>query len=114
MKAIVIHDYGSSDVLHMEAVPDPVGGPGQVLVRVSAAGINPIDTIERAVVMKAVKPLTFPAIIGRDLAGRVMAGTNIRHCRGPRHQGEGRRRQSGAPPFPEAWRGVEDRTLLLL
>lgn len=71
MKAVVIHDYGTPDVLHLEDFPDPTVGPGEVLVRVAAAGINPIDTLERAGVMKNVRPLTFPAILGWDLAGTV-------------------------------------------
>jgi NADPH:quinone reductase-like Zn-dependent oxidoreductase len=71
MKAVVIHDYGSPDVLHVETVPDPIAGPGEVLVRISGAGINPIDTIERAGAMKAVRSLSFPAILGWDLAGTV-------------------------------------------
>lgn len=43
MKAIRIHEYGGPDVLHYEDAPLPEPGEGDVLVRVHAAGLNPID-----------------------------------------------------------------------
>ena len=48
MKAIRVHEAGGPDVLHLEDVPDPVPGCAQVLVRVHAAGVNPVDTYLRA------------------------------------------------------------------
>src|ERR1700684_447608 len=47
MKAIVVHEYGSPEVLKFEEYPDPVPGPGEVLVRVAAASVNPIDCKRR-------------------------------------------------------------------
>ena len=72
MKAIVIHNYGGPEVLKFEDFPDPVAGPGQVLVRVAATSINPIDNLRRAGVLKEMFPITFPGIVGVDLAGTVV------------------------------------------
>lgn len=47
MRAIRIHRFGGPDVLTLETIPDPVAGPGQVLVRVHATGVNPVDTYIR-------------------------------------------------------------------
>lgn len=73
MKAIVIHAYGEPDVLKYEDAPDPVAGPGEVLVRVMATSINPIDLHRRSGAMKEFFPIHFPGIIGVDVAGRVAA-----------------------------------------
>ena len=43
MKAIVVHQYGGPDVLKWEEYPDPVPGLNEVLVRVAATSVNPID-----------------------------------------------------------------------
>src|SRR5260221_9044711 len=43
MKAIRVHQLGGPDVLKLEDVPDPSAGPGEVVVRVRAAGVNPVD-----------------------------------------------------------------------
>jgi NADPH:quinone reductase-like Zn-dependent oxidoreductase len=72
MKAVVIHEYGGPDVLRFGEYPDPVAGAGEVLVRVAAASINPIDTFERAGMMKDYKPIKFPGVLGWDLAGTVL------------------------------------------
>jgi len=72
MKAIVIHEYGGPEVLKYEDHPDPVVGPGDVLVQVAAASINPIDTYERAGLTKDYRPVTFPGVLGWDLAGTVL------------------------------------------
>jgi NADPH:quinone reductase-like Zn-dependent oxidoreductase len=79
MKAIVVHQYGGPEVLRYEDFPDPVAGAGEVLVRVAAAGINPIDAMERAGLTKDFRPLQFPTVLGRDLAGTVAAaGSGVR------------------------------------
>ncbi len=69
MRAIVVHQYGGPEVLKFEDYPDPVTGPGEVLVRVAAASVNPIDYKRRAGLTKDFYPMQFPALIGVDLAG---------------------------------------------
>ena len=71
MKAIVIHQYGRPDVLKFEDYPDPAVGAGQVLVHVAATSINPIDIERRTGAMKEFFPITFPGVIGVDVAGTV-------------------------------------------
>lgn len=71
MKAVVVHQYGGPEELKYEDAPDPNPGPGEVLVRVHAASINPIDWKLRSGAAKHIYPLTFPAILGRDVAGVV-------------------------------------------
>ena len=48
MKAIRVHQFGAPSVMSLEDVPDREVGPGQVLVRIKAAGVNPVDTYIRA------------------------------------------------------------------
>ncbi|MGA9306725.1 MAG: NADP-dependent oxidoreductase [Candidatus Sulfotelmatobacter sp.] len=72
MKAIVVHQYGGPEVLKFEEYPDPVPGPGEVLVRVAAASVNPIDYKRRAGLTKDFYPLKFPGLIGVDVAGTVV------------------------------------------
>jgi NADPH:quinone reductase-like Zn-dependent oxidoreductase len=71
VKAIVVHQYGGPEVLKFEDYPDPVPGPGEVLVRVAAASVNPIDYKRRAGLTKDFYPLTFPGLIGVDVSGTV-------------------------------------------
>jgi len=72
MKAVVIHQYGGPEVLKFEEYPDPVAGPGEVLVRVAATSVNPIDYKRRAGLTKDFYPLKFPGLIGVDIAGTVV------------------------------------------
>src|ERR1700734_4178413 len=72
MKAIVVHQYGGPDVLKFEDYPDPVPGPGEVLVRVAAASVNPVNCKRRAGLTKDFYPMQFPSLIGIDLAGTVV------------------------------------------
>jgi NADPH:quinone reductase-like Zn-dependent oxidoreductase len=72
MKAIVVHEYGGPEVLKFEEYPDPVPGPGEVLVRVAAASVNPIDYKRRAGLTKDFYPMKFPGLIGVDMAGTVV------------------------------------------
>jgi NADPH:quinone reductase-like Zn-dependent oxidoreductase len=71
MKAIVVHQYGGPEVLKFEDYPDPAPGPGEVLVRIAATSVNPIDYKRRAGLIKDFYPMTFPGLIGVDLAGTV-------------------------------------------
>jgi NADPH:quinone reductase-like Zn-dependent oxidoreductase len=72
MKAIVVHQYGVPEVLKFEEYPDPVAGPGEVLVRVAAASVNPIDLKRRAGLTRDFYPIHFPGLIGVDMAGTVV------------------------------------------
>ncbi len=72
MKAIVVHQYGGPEVLKYEDYPDPVAGPGEVLVRVAAASVNPIDCKRRAGLTKDFYPMQFPSLIGVDMSGTVV------------------------------------------
>lgn len=71
MKAAFITHTGPPSVIQCGNLPDPVPGPRQVLVRVRAAAINPIDTYVRAGTVAM--PLEFPFVVGCDLAGEVVA-----------------------------------------
>ena len=71
MKAIVLHEYGPASNLKYEDFADPKPGAGEVLVRVQAASLNPIDWKLRSGAAKAIFPLSFPAVLGRDVAGTV-------------------------------------------
>jgi NADPH:quinone reductase-like Zn-dependent oxidoreductase len=71
MKAVVLHEYGPPSKLKYEDFPDPKPGPGEVLVAVRAASLNPIDWKMRSGAAKERFPVTFPAILGRDFAGIV-------------------------------------------
>ena len=71
MKAVRIHEYGGPDVLKYEDAPIPDIGPDGVLIRVRAAGVNPVDWKIRKGMMTAVRPLHFPAVVGADVAGTV-------------------------------------------
>jgi NADPH:quinone reductase-like Zn-dependent oxidoreductase len=73
MKAIVIHAYGGPEELKIEDCPDPALAPGEVLVKVAATSINPIDLKIRSGAVRALFPLTFPAILGLDVSG-IVAG----------------------------------------
>ena len=71
MKAIRAHDFGEPEVMRLEEVSDPKCGPGQVLVRIQAVGVNPVDTYIRAG-LYSVKP-TLPYTPGSDASGTVGA-----------------------------------------
>lgn len=72
-KAVRFDHYGGPDVLEVVEVDRPVPGPGQVLVRVKAAGINLGEAKIREGLMHAVFPATFPSGQGSDLAGVIEA-----------------------------------------
>jgi len=59
MKAVRIHEYGAANVLKYEDAPVPDIGPDGVLIKVRAAGVNPVDWKIRKGLMKAVRPLQF-------------------------------------------------------
>jgi NADPH2:quinone reductase len=71
MKAIRVHAYGDPEVMGLETVAEPEPGPGQVLVRVYAIGVNPVETYIRAGIYAQAAPL--PYTPGTDAAGVVEA-----------------------------------------
>jgi NADPH:quinone reductase-like Zn-dependent oxidoreductase len=73
MKAVVVHQYGGPEELKFEDYPDPVPGTGEVLVRVAATSVNPIDYKRRAGLTKDFYPMKFPSLIGVDIAGTVIS-----------------------------------------
>ena len=72
MKAIVIRQFGGPEVLQYADAPEPEVGAGEVLVRVAAASINPIDVMERARLTKDFNPIKLPYVPGWDLSGTVV------------------------------------------
>ncbi len=78
MKAIVLHQYGGPEELRYEEIERPGYGDDEVLVRMRATSVNPIDFKLRSGAAKARMPLDLPAILGRDLAGEVVEwGENV-------------------------------------
>jgi NADPH:quinone reductase-like Zn-dependent oxidoreductase len=71
VKAVRFDGYGGVDVLKVVDVPRPIAGPGQVLVGVKAAGINPGEAKIRDGLLHSRWPATFPSGQGSDLAGIV-------------------------------------------
>jgi NADPH2:quinone reductase len=71
MKAIQVHEFGGPEVLKLEEIATPKPGPGQVVVKVHAAGVNPYDTYMRTGTY-AIKP-PLPYTPGSDAAGVVEA-----------------------------------------
>jgi NADPH2:quinone reductase len=80
MKAIVVREFGGPDVMKVEDVPQPAAGPGQILIRVRAVGVNPVDTYIRSGTY-ARKP-DLPYTPHADIAGEVDAvGTGVSKVR---------------------------------
>jgi NADPH:quinone reductase len=75
MRAVRVHDNGGPDVLRVDEIDVPEPGPGEVRVRIDAAGLNFIDTYHR----EGLYPLDLPATLGVDAAGTVDAvGDGVR------------------------------------
>ncbi len=73
MKAITLQEYGGPDALELTERPEPKVAPDQVLVRVRAAGVNPVDWKAAAGGLDAIYETRFPLIPGWDVAGTVEA-----------------------------------------
>ena len=71
MKAVVIHEYGDPEVLMYEDVPRPEPKDDQLLIRVIAAGVNPVDAMIRSGMFDREGTRAFPIILGGDVAGVV-------------------------------------------
>jgi len=73
MKAFVVERYGDADTVRAGDVPDPQVGDDDVLVRIRAASVNPLDLKTRGGDLKAILPYRVPFVLGNDLAGEVVA-----------------------------------------
>ncbi|RYG24655.1 NADP-dependent oxidoreductase [bacterium] len=71
MKALRFHQYGGPEVLQIDDVPIPEPGTGEVLVRVSGSGVNPVDWKLREGHLKDYWPLQLPAIVSREFSGTI-------------------------------------------
>ena len=71
MQAIAIHDFGGPERLQLETVDRPEPGKNQVLIKVCAASVNPVDYKTRSGSYPAVKREQLPRILGRDISGVV-------------------------------------------
>jgi len=78
VRAIRVHETGGAEALRLETVPDPVPGPGQVLVRLEAIGVNFIEIYQR----RGLYPVARPFVPGEEGAGTVVAvGPNVEDVR---------------------------------
>jgi NADPH:quinone reductase-like Zn-dependent oxidoreductase len=78
MRAFVVERYGDADSVRAGDVPDPQVGDDDVLVRIHAASVNPLDLKTRDGEFKAILPYRVPFVLGNDLAGVVVAvGTGV-------------------------------------
>jgi NADPH2:quinone reductase len=69
MRAILVREFGGPEVLKLEDIPDPKPGPSEVVVRIRAAGVNPVDTYIRSGTYARKPPL--PYVPGSDGAGEI-------------------------------------------
>jgi NADPH:quinone reductase-like Zn-dependent oxidoreductase len=81
MKAVILEEYGGPEKLKFEdKVADPQISGNTVLIATAAASVNPIDWKMRSGMRKKDFPLSFPAILGRDVSGVVRAvGSEVKH-----------------------------------
>lgn len=76
MKAVRMHDFGGPEVLKLEDVAKPAAGPGEVLIRVKAAGVNPVDWKLRDGMGRGM--ITTPFVLGFDVSGVIESvGQNV-------------------------------------
>ena len=72
MRAIIFEEYGAPEVLRVREVETPCARAGQILIRIGAAAVNPADLKWRAGMFRAHAPVSFPHILGYDVAGTVV------------------------------------------
>ena len=103
MKAIVVREFGGPEVMKLGELPDPTPGPQQVLVRIRAAGVNPVETYIRAGAYARLPQLPF--VPGTDFAGTIEAvGSEVKAFKkGDRVYGHGVTRGQGAYAERAAW-----------
>lgn len=73
MRAAVLHEYGTPDVVGLGEVDEPLVGPDSVLIDVAAAGVNPVDWKVVAGYLRGAMPHHLPMVLGWDVAGTVRA-----------------------------------------
>jgi NADPH:quinone reductase-like Zn-dependent oxidoreductase len=73
MRAWRVHRFGGPEVLQLDTAPVPSPGPGEVLVEIAAASINPVDWKMRGGYLRAGMQVTLPHVLGRDCAGTIAA-----------------------------------------
>lgn len=73
MRALAFTRYGGPEALSLLDLPAPAADPGRVLIRTAAAGLNPVDVLQRSGTFKALAPYRFPKIAGNELSGTVEA-----------------------------------------
>ena len=73
MKAVVLPTFGQAERLELRDVAEPTPGPDEIKIRVVAAGINPVDWKLRSGALQPYMPIDLPAVLGRDVAGEVVA-----------------------------------------
>jgi len=80
MKAILIRKYGGPEVLEVADVPAPAARADEVVVQVAATSVNPVDWLVRDGGAKSFVKVSFPVILGCDLAGVVVEkGADVKH-----------------------------------
>lgn len=79
MKAFIVDRYGSADRARFSEVPDPQVREDDVLIRIHAAGVNPLDSKIRDGEFKLILPYRLPLVLGNELAGVVVrVGSRVR------------------------------------
>jgi len=73
MKAARVHGYGDTSTIKYDEVPRPTAGSGQILVKIEASSLNPVENYLRLGLLAQRIPLAFPFVMGLDLAGTVEA-----------------------------------------
>ena len=105
MKAIVLNEYGDSSHLKLAEIPEPKPGAGEIKVKVTAAGLNPIDWKLRSGDYKAFMPIQFPFVPGVDVSGQVIElGPGVTHVDSKRLAGLAEAVKAGKFRLPVAKR----------
>jgi NADPH:quinone reductase-like Zn-dependent oxidoreductase len=71
MRAFVLSRYGGPETTALTDAPQPSPGAGELLVRVEAAGLNPVDFKTRAGALKIIRNYPLPIVMGNELSGIV-------------------------------------------
>lgn len=80
MKAVAINEFGGADKLQLLDLPQPKPGPGEILIEIKAAGVNPVDWKIRQGLLQGRLPHEFPIVLGWDAAGIVAeVGQGVQH-----------------------------------